>query len=131
MPVKYQRNDGGRNDSSITGEQKDCTVRTYARALNIPYDEAHSYFESKGRKKGKGIFFDNVVKDDDRFMKITIPTSIYKNKPTVNQCIAYFNKGTYVFKVNHHVFVVKDGVLLDHIPPKPKQVVYYVMWVIV
>jgi len=51
-------------------ERADCTVRAFALAINIPYEEVHKVFNKLGRKNGQGIFVGNKGKINGRFYKI-------------------------------------------------------------
>ena len=36
-----------------SSEQNDCSVRALANAADVPYDDAHAFWELHGRKRGK------------------------------------------------------------------------------
>ena len=52
----HLQTDGGRSESGLT-EQKDCTVRAFAIARNIPYAAAHRELAKLGRLPGRGFKF--------------------------------------------------------------------------
>jgi len=39
-----------------SSEQNDCSVRALANAADVPYDDAHAFWELHGRKPGRGTY---------------------------------------------------------------------------
>lgn len=95
------------------GEHNDCAVQTVAKALRIPYIEAHAKCKALGRKDGhptSHMLIEQVLGP---------PTwAVYKHCATgvgVNfaQWVKLHRRGRYAVRVHAHMFYVQDGVVYD------------------
>lgn len=110
--MKYQRSDGGRIAEGYISEQRDCSVRALAIAMQMSYTDSHAIHKSIGRKNGKGsCFFRYSVRnfefDGKRF--------VHENRPhaRASRYIAEHPHGTYVVGLSCHVFAVINGISYD------------------
>ena len=126
--VKYT--DGGKQAAGFN-EYRDCTVRALACALDLPYDEAHEYFRSKGRKDRQGFHAQPVYNSYNRHGKMLVGDSpkirfkvdaatnkmhriVVSGPATVGQFIAQADsQKRYIVLVNGHAFAVVGGKIMD------------------
>jgi hypothetical protein len=90
-------------------ESSDCTVRAYAEAFDISYQDSHKKLSEFGRQMRQGIVFEH-------FMFKYHPDIKPYPRPhmTVGVFVHMFTKGTtWILKVRGHVFCVKDRVIFD------------------
>ena len=130
--------------SLAINEKNDCTVRAFANAFNITYDNAHTFasekFARKAKKGVKGMFitlsqlgfatfdlFQNSLFPETRTFsihpiarnnkRIGIVNTDYTHK-TVNHTVktfcTKFNKGTFILTVNKHALTIKNGIVIDN-----------------
>lgn len=118
--LTYHETDGGRAQHGYRGENNDCVVKSIAIATGIPYPEVHAALKARGRVNGRGTRGD--VKAD--FLG-TLP---YVKRVTITletcRVWSFFQahaKGTFLVSVPKHLTVIKNGKVLDEIPPKPRQ----------
>lgn len=116
-------------------EKNDCSVRTFASAFEITYEEAHKFTkETFGRKDKKGIkgVALKLVELKEAFGKNIYPigtkptkTSKFRvleykqkngrtTKMSVRRFLEKYSKGTYIVTVRKHMFTVKDGSIIGN-----------------
>jgi len=106
--------DAGRNAAGLRGEQKDCTVRAFAVARNVPYIEAHKALHELGRRLGRGFKFRIVAeKRPDLFTRQQFAKGNRKRVKTLLRDHKF--PGRYVFRITGHVFAVVDGIIHDNV----------------
>lgn len=100
-------------------ETNDCTVLALSNALDIPYETAHSYIKTHGkRKEGKGISFYGFMMCHKAKLQEDFNISFWDNDEkkfnTVNRLIRFGNRqATYLVLVNGHLTCVKEGRIVD------------------
>lgn len=103
-------------EKSVKGarETNDCTVLSLARAMSIPYDDAHSLMERAGRKNRKGIPMAIALKNAavlrDKFEEV-----VTKRRITVATFAKNFQEGRYIVLTNRHAQSVIDGKIYDNL----------------
>ena len=90
-------------------ERRDCSVRAFAVAMGVPYEEAHAAFKRHGRKDHMGtpVFVSHWVHTEAGM------TRIDPRMPTLTQFIRENPKGRFVVHRRGHAFAVIDGVVHD------------------
>jgi len=101
--------------SSRLGENNDCTVKAVAIACQVPYEEAHEYLRSIGRKWGRGHRWQiNGHGYAERLDKLGIEgEEIEVKSKTVKTLARELTKGNYMVKVKGHVLAIVDGKVED------------------
>lgn len=99
--------DAGRSASSHPNEKLDCTIRAFATALNISYDDAHAVLKASGRKdrhrfKSCGAYTKHIGKS-------------CKRSGSVGRFLRDNPLGRFIVQVRGHVFAVIDGIPHDKI----------------
>jgi hypothetical protein len=121
----FVQTDAGRSASKRPKQSNDCTVRAWAAANNIAYDEAYDYLKSFGRKSHKGIHFNNFAKShDDILIKFTFPAVKGQTRMNIEAFCKQYSKGKFIIKTAKHVLAVIDGVAYDDARPSPTRCVY-------
>lgn len=96
------------------GERRNCTVRAFHHAFNIPYEEAYEVLKTiGGRKENKGINFEAFMKKLGWHYKGIIFKRHSMGRVSLNKFMESDTKGTYIAKVSGHVFAIIDGVIYD------------------
>jgi hypothetical protein len=124
------KTDGGRQSSGYTCENKDCTVRSFALAADVPYDVAHDVAKRSGRKNNKGWWPEKILAEAQKaglveFVEVPVGAQnvqrynrlhgfITKIKyPTVTDVARRYRKGRYVISTRNHATALIDGVIHD------------------
>ena len=130
MALAICKTDGGRQSSGYTCENKDCTVRSFALAADVPYDVAHDVAKRSGRKNNKGWWPEKILTEARKsglveFVEMPIGAQNVKRYhrwhgfitkiqyPTVETVVRRYRKGRYVMSTRNHAFAVIDGVIHD------------------
>ena len=115
------KTDGGRQSSGFVLERRDCTVRSFACAADIPYIEAHGIAKRSGRRNGHGWYPERILAQAQKdgvldFAKVpcAIPMYNYTTKwPTLGQIIAKYPTGRYIVSTHNHAMALIDGTIHD------------------
>jgi hypothetical protein len=124
------KTDGGRQSSGYTCENKDCTVRSFACAADVPYDVAHDVAKRSGRKNNKGWWPEKIlrvaaVEGLIEFTELPVGAQNVRGYnrlhgfvtkiqyPTVEQVARRLRKGRYIVSTCSHATAVIDGVIHD------------------
>jgi len=124
------KTDGGRQSSGYTCENKDCTVRSFALAANVPYDVAHDVARRSGRKNNKGWWPAKILTEAQKaglveFVEVPVGAQniqrynrlygfITKIKyPTVTDIARRYRTGRYIISTRSHATALIDGVIYD------------------
>jgi hypothetical protein len=100
-------------------ETNDCTVRAFANALNIPYEDAHIFMKKHcGRRRGTGIkgsVLKNLFDSKKDVIRKEFGVGIWEvnNINTINNLIKKKPNGTYYVLVRGHATAVVKGKLMD------------------
>lgn len=134
--LQYQTSTAGREEYGFAWEGGDCTVRALVNATGVPYGTAHAWLKVKGRRDGEGYglaYYLNHL-DGPLFGHVFSRAAQWRSGPethNVGQTLAHCwpllaSGGVFVVIVSGHVFVVRDGVLLDAWRPGPRLRVLHV-----
>jgi hypothetical protein len=110
--------DAGRSLSKRPNQTNDCTVRAFALAFQIPYDQAYDYLKEQGRVCSKGFHLQKLLAKEPTIYglnvkKIKIPFTAGSPRIKVDDFVKMYPKGTYIIRIAKHVACVKDGVVYD------------------
>ena len=102
-------------------ETNDCTVIALSYAFQIDYRKAYDIMAAAGRKPNKGIsflkLFGGMLPHKGNKIRCTYLGRKVTIHPRPGMTIETFrktnHKGTYILKVPGHVFVIKDGLVLN------------------
>jgi hypothetical protein len=121
--LKYTIHDGGRAERGYRGETDDCAVKSVAIALKKPYEAVHAAFRAQGRRNGRGTPTSIIRHYLHAFPEVTELKDIPEKRMTFWQFFHNRPKGTFLIIVAKHLMVIRDGVVLDEIPPRPRMLV--------
>lgn len=121
---KFVLTDAGRSGSRRPKQKLDCTVRAYAVAASISYDEAYELLASAGRQSGKRFRMQAFFEQHKPFAKLSFPAVKGQPRMNVSKFCETYPQGTYVIKTAKHVMAVVDGVLHDDMAPAWGKCVY-------
>ena len=124
------KTDGGRQSSGYTCETKDCTVRSFALAADVPYSVAHDVARRSGRKNNKGWWPEKILKVaavDGLVEFVEVPVGAQNVQrynrlhglitrikyPTVTDVARRYPKGRYIISARNHATALIDGVIHD------------------
>lgn len=126
MAISLVKTDGGRQSAGYICESKDCTVRSFAVAADVPYDVAHDVARRSGRKNGKGWWSEKIlsVAELDGLVKaISMPLGVQTiGLAGFNQRVIYltleqiarkYPKGRYILNTRNHATALIDGKIHD------------------
>ena len=105
--IAFRQTDAGRSAAGFT-ECRDCTVRAYAIAKQIPYADAHAKLKALGRKQRRGWDWAGQFANSDEFE--LLPEFSARR---VEKVLPELPPGRFVVHVRGHVFAVVDGVACD------------------
>jgi len=98
-------------------ERNDCTVRALKISTGCKYYDAFRLLHNAGRKPNKGFFIEKMLKTNSYHFGHTFTKLKFRKPITLVKFIKKYNEGTYYVRKSRHVFVVKDGVVLDMYNP--------------
>lgn len=119
----------GYSDSKLAqSERGDCVVRAIASAYDMTYDKAHGWVADTFARKpkrgtwgfptGMNTMSDNKTRLNHKMTKTidsaTLTTRGGRSKMTVGTFAKLYNRGTYIIRVTHHVFTIKDGQVIGN-----------------
>jgi len=103
--------------SKVRGERHDCTVKAWAVAADLSYDEAHADLAARGRRTRKGVFMRNLLGSLTRHRGLELTdVTVYWRKRGVKTVAStkYLRTGsTYLVFVRGHVVAIKGGEVHD------------------
>lgn len=109
--------------SSPNGETNDCTVITFAYAMETSYERAHEFMRMVGRKPRKGVsmyramtsYEEVIAKDFGRKLEeIKFQwNEKLRRKPTLRKLLNEIDSGMYVVIIRGHTFAVHNNKIVD------------------
>lgn len=109
-------NKKGYQGCTVAGEDKDCVVRAFARATDMPYEVWHKICEKRGRKAKHGM---NVYRDMMKGKRaVTIKGFLFvkhvrKIKSTIPKFLKKNPVGTFIGLTCNHAFTVINGTIYN------------------
>ncbi len=100
---------------SFAFERKDCTVRAFSTAANIPYQDAHAAMELGGRKPKRGVYTPAALA---KLKPLVESTPVIRKRITLQAFCKRFPEGRYLMRRKGHAFAVVDGKAYDGPSPK-------------
>jgi hypothetical protein len=124
------KTDGGRQSSGFVLERRDCTVRSFACAADIPYIKAHDIAKRSGRVNGKGWWSEKILavaRQEGVVEFVEMPVGAQNVQrynrmhgfitriqyPTVESVARRYSKGRYILNTRNHAIALIDGVCHD------------------
>jgi hypothetical protein len=121
--LTYSISDGGRAERGYRGETDDCAVKAVAIALKKPYEAVHAAFKKRGRRNGRGTQQSIIHHYLSAFPEVQEIPEVVDRRPNFWQFFHANQKGTFLIVVTKHLTVIRDGIVLDEIPPRPRMLV--------
>jgi hypothetical protein len=107
------------NYSADRGEHNDCSVRAFAIAACISYEESYELFAGQGRRARRGTLDDTTR----AVISTNIPTArelsqvelkgLEAPRLTIPKFAEKYNKGHFIVHSRNHALAVIDGVIHD------------------
>jgi hypothetical protein len=130
MSLSLCKTDGGRLSSGFAHEKKDCTVRSFAVAVDVPYPVAHDVAKRSGRPDKKGWWPEKILRvaqQDGLVEFVPVPVGarsvqqysrmhgfITRIKyPTLTDVARRYKKGRYILSTRNHATALIDGQIHD------------------
>jgi hypothetical protein len=113
--IKFEYN----NAKSPSQEKNDCTVRALAIATNSSYHKCYDLLWRAGRKPNKGFHIKRFLKKSCSYMGHSFLKLNFRKPITLRKFIMKYSSGIYYVRIRAHVFVVKDGIVLDMFEQSP------------
>jgi len=125
----FQKTDGGRSQSKRPRQNNDCTVRAFALAFNLSYDEAYDYLKDLGRKCSRGFFLNKWLDKQKEVLgykigRLSFPAKKGQKRMNPSTFSKQFKKGTYLIRTAKHMSIFIDGVLYDSCAERPDRCIY-------
>lgn len=111
--INYIIEKGGSPDN----ERNDCTVRAMAIATETSYAKAYMKLAAAGRKRNKGFHVCKILKSNSIHFNHTFKRLRFRKAITLKKFLKNYSKGTYYVQKRGHVFVIRDGAVLDTFKP--------------
>ena len=97
---------------TVQGEKNDCVVRSFAKAMDLPYDVLHKICEKRGRKPGRGMNVSFDMMKGKRAVTIKgflCVKHVRKTQMTIPKFLKKNPTGTFVCIIVGHAFTIIDG----------------------
>lgn len=111
--INYIIEDAG----SPSSERNDCTVRALAIATETSYNKAYMKLAAAGRKRNKGFHVCDILKSNSVHFDHTFKKLRFRKGITLRKFLKNYPKGIYYVQKRGHVFVIRDGAVLDTFKP--------------
>ena len=121
--LTFSRTDGGRAERGYRGETDDCVVKSIALGLGKPYEVVHRELARRGRRNGRGtpgIIWRNYL---SLFPEVHEMKDIPERRINFWRFFHRHQQGTFLIVVTKHLTIIRDGVVLDELPPRPRMLV--------
>lgn len=117
------------SSSEAKNERNDCAVKAVAIATGVGYEKAHSVFAKLGRRNGRGVSWEQMVKaikqctgHDINYDQIFKPNGQRYTGRTIGQALP---SGKYILIFKGHVAALVDGVIEDWTEARCKRILGY------
>lgn len=120
----FVQTDAGRSASKRPKQTNDCTVRALALARSLSYDKAYDLLAALGRKCGGRFKFGEWLSEQTWTIKTSFPATKGLQRMNPVEFCKRFPAGTHILKTSKHVFIVRNGVVLDDRPTNPNRCIY-------
>lgn len=124
LSYRFLSCDAGRAESRRSRQKNDCTVRALALARNLPYDEAYDILKAAGRQCSRGFQFPDWLNSQPWATKMPFPAVKGRRRMNLDAFTKAYPSGVFICRVAKHVFVVRDGVVLDTLENSPDRCIY-------
>ena len=104
---------------SPDGERNDCTVRAMAIATETPYIKVFMKFAAAGRRRNCGFHVSDILKTKSVHFDHLFKKLPFRKPITLQKFILKYPKGIFYVQKYGHVFIIRDGVVLDTYRPSP------------
>lgn len=105
--------------NSPSDEKNDCTVRALKIATGCKYYDAYKLLANAGRKPNRGFFVERLLKTNSFYFGCAFTKLKFRKPITLVRFVKKYDKGIFYVRKRGHVFVVKDGVAIDMMEPRP------------
>lgn len=113
--INYIIEKGGSPDN----ERNDCTVRAMAIATETSYAKAYMKLAVAGRRRNCGFHVSNILKTQSIHFNCLFKKLRFRKPITLQKFIQRYPKGIFYVQKYGHVFVIRDGAVLDTYRPSP------------
>jgi hypothetical protein len=111
--VNYIIEKGGSPDK----ERNDCTVRALAIATETSYAKAYMKLAAAGRRRNCGFHIDKILKTKSIHFNCSFKKLPFRKPITLQKFIQKYPEGIFYVQKYGHVFVIRDGAVLDTYRP--------------
>ena len=121
--LTFTHHDGGRAERGYRGETDDCVVKSIALGLQKPYEVVHRELARRGRRNGRGtptFIWRSYLR---HFPEVQEMKDIPERRMNFWRFFHKHQQGTFLIVVTKHLTIIRDGVVLDEIPPRPRMLV--------
>lgn len=136
MKIKNSKNVvAGYGDRLLMNEKNDCTVRSLAACLGLPYLRAHEIAKSYGRKAGQGMHnadwylllkelegAGKVRKLKPEEVETYYPSTRKHRRMRLSSFTRRYNSGRYIIDARSHATSVIEGEVVDAGRPRDQYV---------
>lgn len=102
---------------SPDSERNDCTVRALAIATETLYTKAFMKLAAAGRRRNCGFHVSSILKNNSVHFGHQFKKLKFRKPITLQKFIKKYPHGTFYVQKYGHVFVVRDGAVLDVFRP--------------
>lgn len=113
--INYIIESAGSPDS----ERNDCTVRAMAIATETSYSKAYMKLAAAGRKRNRGFHVSSILKTKSVHFDHLFKKLPFRKPITLQKFLKKYPSGTFYVQKYGHVFVIRDGAVLDTYRPRP------------
>jgi len=105
------------NGGSPDNEKNDCTVRAMAIATETSYAKAYMKLATAGRRRNCGFHIHKLLKSKSIHFECLFKKLPFRKPITLQKFIQRHPQGIFYVEKYGHVFVVRDGAVLDTYRP--------------
>lgn len=104
-------------------EKNDCTVRTFAYAMNTTYEKAHQFMEFVGRKPRKGVSMYRALTSHKEKIEKEFGHTLeeiefrwnedHRRTPTLRKLLKEIDAGMHIVIIGGHTFPIFENKVVD------------------